>query len=94
MEQVDKIADGQNTIAIILRSGFKKDGIEFFTPGDFSSIRMYMRDDTPAQARSFRCIRIPRSRRRAPMTTQRTRSRRCRTACIRRASRIARNRRR
>ena len=40
---VENIFYGDNLLAIILRSDFKKDGIEFFTPNDFSQQLGYMK---------------------------------------------------
>ena len=42
MELLEKITDNHDIIAIILRADFKKDGIEFFTQGDFSQQLAYM----------------------------------------------------
>lgn len=38
----EKIVSGSTLIAIIIRSGFQKDGIEFFTPDHFSQQLAYM----------------------------------------------------
>ena len=42
---VEEIFYGNKLLAIILRSDFKKDGIEFFTPNDFSQQLGYMKRD-------------------------------------------------
>jgi uncharacterized protein YjlB len=39
---IDKIVYKDQLLAIIIRSSFNKDGIEFFTPGDFSQQLGYM----------------------------------------------------
>lgn len=39
---LEKIVSADSLIAIIIRSGFEKDGIEFFTPNDFSQQLAYM----------------------------------------------------
>jgi mannose-6-phosphate isomerase-like protein (cupin superfamily) len=39
---VEKIIHGNKLLSLILRSGFKKNGIEFFTPGEFSQQLAYM----------------------------------------------------
>lgn len=36
-------APSGETLAIIIKSDFQKDGIEFFTPGDYSQQLAYMR---------------------------------------------------
>ena len=41
-EVMEKITYNNNIIAIIIRSDFKKEGIEFFTPNDFSQQLAYM----------------------------------------------------
>lgn len=41
-ELVEKITSGNSIIAIIIHSKFQKDGIEFFTPYDFSQQLAYM----------------------------------------------------
>ena len=43
MENLEEIRSGQQTIAIIVYSEFSKDGIEFFTPPEFSQQLGYMR---------------------------------------------------
>lgn len=40
---IEKIKEENTVIAIIIRSEFNKDGIEFFTPDDFSQQLAYMR---------------------------------------------------
>lgn len=40
---VEKIFNDGNLQAIILRTGFQRDGIEFFTPDDFSQQLAYMK---------------------------------------------------
>jgi hypothetical protein len=39
---VDRVVHENKLLAIIIRSGFEKDGIEFFTPNDFSQQLAYM----------------------------------------------------
>ncbi len=39
---VERISFGGNELALIVRSDFKKNGIEFFTPGDYSQQLAYM----------------------------------------------------
>ena len=39
---VERIMDGEAIIAIIIRSGYSKEGIEFFTPNNFSQQLGYM----------------------------------------------------
>ncbi len=41
-EAIEKVIHGNNLYAIIIRSDFSKDGIEFFTPNDFSQQLAYM----------------------------------------------------
>ena len=41
-EALDRVLHGGNLFAIIIRSDFSKDGIEFFTPNDFSQQLAYM----------------------------------------------------
>jgi quercetin dioxygenase-like cupin family protein len=43
MKNMEEIRAGQQIIAIIIYSGFEKDGIEFFTPGEFSQQMGYMK---------------------------------------------------
>ena len=38
---VENIFNGEKLLAIVLRTEFKTDGIKFFTPDDFSTIRIY-----------------------------------------------------
>jgi mannose-6-phosphate isomerase-like protein (cupin superfamily) len=40
---IEHITHGEKTLAIILRTGFCKDGIEFFTPPEFSQQLAYMK---------------------------------------------------
>ncbi|MDO8662406.1 MAG: hypothetical protein Q7K98_04205 [Candidatus Omnitrophota bacterium] len=40
---LEKIIIGDKLLAIILRADFKKDGIEFFTPADYSQQLSYMK---------------------------------------------------
>ena len=40
---IEKIANESELLALIVRSGFTKDGIEFFTPGHFSQQLGYMK---------------------------------------------------
>lgn len=40
---IEKISEGSLTLGIIIRSQFKSDGIEFFTPNEFSQQLAYMR---------------------------------------------------
>jgi mannose-6-phosphate isomerase-like protein (cupin superfamily) len=42
---IEHITHGQKTLAIILSSNFRKDGIEFFTPPEFSQQLAYMKRD-------------------------------------------------
>lgn len=39
---IEKIENGNELYAIIIRSSFRKDGIEFFTPADFSQQLAFM----------------------------------------------------
>jgi hypothetical protein len=39
---IERIESGSSLIAIIIRSGYRKEGIEFFTPNDFSQQLAYM----------------------------------------------------
>ncbi len=39
---VERVTSGDVLLAIILRSGYSRDGIEFFTPNDFSQQLAYM----------------------------------------------------
>lgn len=41
-EAIDRVVYGSKLLAIIIRSDYKKDGIEFFTPNDFSQQLAYM----------------------------------------------------
>lgn len=41
-EYFEEIRDGSKLIALIIRAGYHKDGIEFFTPKDFSQQLDYM----------------------------------------------------
>jgi len=41
-EMIEKIIYNNNIIAIIIRSDFKKEGIEFFTPNEYSQQLAYM----------------------------------------------------
>lgn len=41
-EVVDRVVHENTLLAIIIRSGYRKDGIEFFTPNDFSQQLAYM----------------------------------------------------
>lgn len=41
-KKIEKIVNADKLLAIILRSDFSKDGIEFFTPDDFSQQLAYM----------------------------------------------------
>jgi len=43
LKQIEEIKIGDRIIAIIIYSEFKKEGIEFFTPGDFSQQLGYMK---------------------------------------------------
>ena len=43
MNNVEEIRSGQQVIAIIICSDFKKDGVEFFTPAAFSQQLGYMK---------------------------------------------------
>jgi len=45
-QHVERIEDGDELIAIILRHEFKKDGLEFFTPNEFSQQLGYMNHPT------------------------------------------------
>lgn len=40
--QIDRVVHENSLLAIIIRSDFSKDGIEFFTPDDFSQQLAYM----------------------------------------------------
>ena len=39
---IEHVKDGSDVIAMIVRAGFRKDGIEFFTPDSFSQQLAYM----------------------------------------------------
>jgi hypothetical protein len=41
-EKMEKVVNADKLLAIILRSDYSKDGIEFFTPNDFSQQLAYM----------------------------------------------------
>lgn len=41
-EAIDRVVYGSKLLAIIIRSDYRKDGIEFFTPNDFSQQLAYM----------------------------------------------------
>lgn len=41
-EAIDRIVQGNGLLAVIIRSDYSKDGIEFFTPDDFSQQLAYM----------------------------------------------------
>lgn len=41
-EAVDRVVHENKLLAIIIRSDYRKDGIEFFTPNDFSQQLAYM----------------------------------------------------
>lgn len=43
---IEHIAKDSRLLALIIRAGFEKDGIEFFTPDDFSQQLAYMRRPT------------------------------------------------
>lgn len=43
MSAIEELTSDNHTIAIIIRHEFEKDGIEFFTPGDFSQQLGYMK---------------------------------------------------
>ena len=43
---IERICDGELELVIILRRSFKKDGIEFFTPGTYSQQLAYMNRPT------------------------------------------------
>ena len=43
MDLIEKITSNNQIIAIIIRNEFSKEGIEFFTPGDFSQQLGYMK---------------------------------------------------
>ena len=45
MKNTEEIRDGSRIIAIIIYHQFSKDGIQFFTPGDFSQQMGYMKHD-------------------------------------------------
>ncbi|MDH3973171.1 MAG: hypothetical protein OEV42_02725 [Deltaproteobacteria bacterium] len=40
--KVEKVVDGQNLLSIIIYAGYAKEGIEFFTPNEFSQQLAYM----------------------------------------------------
>ncbi len=42
LKTVEKIMFGDSIIAVIIYSGYHKNGIEFFTPNDFSQQLAYM----------------------------------------------------
>lgn len=42
MKPIEKILYGDSLLAIIIRSDFRKEGIAFFTPNDFSQRLAYM----------------------------------------------------
>jgi len=39
---IEKITNGEMLLSVIIRANYKSDGIEFFTPGDFSQQLGYM----------------------------------------------------
>ena len=39
---IERISQGAQLLSVIIRSSYKKEGIEFFTPGDFSQQLGYM----------------------------------------------------
>ena len=41
-ENIEKVMDDENLLAIILRAAYRNDGIAFFTPDDFSQQLAYM----------------------------------------------------
>lgn len=41
-EPLDRVINNDKLLAIIIRSEYRKEGIEFFTPGDFSQQLAYM----------------------------------------------------
>jgi len=43
MKSIEYKKHGNKTLALILRAGYKKDGIEFFTPDDFPQQLGYMK---------------------------------------------------
>jgi mannose-6-phosphate isomerase-like protein (cupin superfamily) len=43
MDHIEQIVSNNEIIAIIIRSEFTKNGVEFFTPGDFSQQLGYMK---------------------------------------------------
>ena len=43
---IETISEGSTTFAIIIRSQFKREGIEFFTPNEFSQQLAYMKRPT------------------------------------------------
>ena len=43
---IEEIYQGKNKLAIIIRSNFNKDGIEFFTPNDYSQQLGYMKRES------------------------------------------------
>jgi mannose-6-phosphate isomerase-like protein (cupin superfamily) len=43
---IERIKDGDTEIALIIRSSFRKDGVEFFTPDDYSQQIGYMHRPT------------------------------------------------
>ena len=43
MEPFEEIYHGQTKLAIIVRASFQKEGIHFFTPGDYSQQLAYMK---------------------------------------------------
>ena len=45
MQMIDYIKNQNKDLAIIIRSRFEKEGIEFFTPNDFSQQLAYMMQD-------------------------------------------------
>jgi len=42
VEHIERIEHNKKLLAIVIRSDFQKEGIEFFTPGDFSQQMAYM----------------------------------------------------
>jgi mannose-6-phosphate isomerase-like protein (cupin superfamily) len=39
---IERVVAGSQVLAVIVRASFRKDGIEFFTPGDYSQQLAYM----------------------------------------------------
>ncbi len=58
---IEKIADQTTEYALIIRSGYKAEGIQFFTPDDYSQQLAYMNRPKGYVIESHRHNRVPRN---------------------------------